>query len=99
MGRNIFRDNGFKNWDFSVFKDFKFKERYSAQFRVEFFDILNHATVSNPNGANNGSHNGDDTSVHGSFGCGCQTPDEATGNPVIGSGGNRSIQLGLKLLF
>jgi hypothetical protein len=99
MGRNIFRDNGFKNWDFSVFKTFSFKERYSAQFRVEFFNLLNHATISNPNGANNGSHNGDDPSTTSSFGCGCQTPDFATGNPKIGSGGNRAMQLGLKLSF
>jgi hypothetical protein len=99
MGRNIFRDNGFKNWDLSVFKTFTFKERFSAQFRVEFFDVLNRATISNPNGANNGSHNGDDPSGTTSFGCGCQTPDFATGNPIIGSGSNRAMQLGLKLTF
>jgi hypothetical protein len=30
MGRNILRDQGFKNVDFSVFKDFRFKERMGA---------------------------------------------------------------------
>ena len=30
MGRNIFRDAGFKNVDFSVFKNFTFKERFGA---------------------------------------------------------------------
>jgi hypothetical protein len=99
MGRNIFRDNGFRNWDLSVFKNFTFKERFGAQFRFEVFDVLNRATISNPNGANNGSHNGDDPSSSSAFGCGCQTPDFATGNPIIGSGGNRAIQLGLKLTF
>ncbi len=99
MGRNIFRDNGFRNWDLSLFKTFTFKERYSAQFRFEVFDVLNKATISNPNGANNGSHNGDDPSKGTSFGDGSQTPDFATGNPIIGSGGNRAIQLGLKLNF
>jgi hypothetical protein len=99
MGRNIFRDNGFRNWDLSLFKTFTFKERYSAQFRFEVFDVLNRATISNPNGANNGSHNGDDPSNTGAFGDGAQTPDFATGNPIIGSGGNRAIQLGLKLNF
>ena len=99
MGRNIFRDNGFRNWDLSLFKNFTFKERFGAQFRFEVFNVLNRATISNPNGANNGSHNGDDPSAVSSFGCGCQTPDFATGNPVIGSGGNRAIQLGLKLTF
>jgi hypothetical protein len=99
MGRNIFRDNGFRNWDLSLFKTFTFKERYSAQFRVEFFDILNRATISNPSGANNGSHNGDDPSGTKTFGGGGQTPDYATGNPIIGSGSNRAMQLGLKLTF
>ena len=99
MGRNIFRDNGFRNWDLSVFKTFNFKERFSAQFRFEVFDILNRATISNPNGANNGSHNGDDPSNASAFGDGLQTPDFATGNPIIGSGDNREIQLGLKLTF
>jgi hypothetical protein len=99
MGRNIFRDNGFRNWDLSIFKTFTFKERLGAQFRFEVFDVLNRATISNPNGANNGSHNGDDPSNGSGFGDGAQTPDFATGNPIIGSGGNRAIQLGLKLTF
>src|SRR5439155_25962147 len=54
MGRNIFRDTGFKNVDFSVFKTFKFKERYSAQFRVEFFNLFNHPIIANPYGSANG---------------------------------------------
>ena len=99
MGRNIFRDNGFKDWDLSVFKTFKFKERLSAEFRFEVFNVLNHATISNPNGANNGSNNGDDPSNPSAFGDGLQTPDFATGNPIIGSGDNRDIQIGLKLTF
>jgi hypothetical protein len=99
MGRNIFRDNGFKNWDLSLFKTFTFKERFSAQFRVEFFNVLNHPTISNPSGANNGSHGGDDPSSTGTLGAGTATPDFATGNPIIGSGDSRLMQLGLKLTF
>ena len=45
----MFYDPGFKNLDFSVFKDFKWKERFGAEFRVEFFNILNHANFSTPN--------------------------------------------------
>ena len=33
------------------------------------------------------------------FGCGCDTPDQAGQNPVLGSGGARVIQLGLKIIF
>jgi hypothetical protein len=36
------------NVDFSVFKSFMFKERYSAQFRVEFFNLFNHPVLANP---------------------------------------------------
>ena len=35
MGRNIFRDSGFKNWDLSVDKNWKFRERFSAQFQTD----------------------------------------------------------------
>jgi len=38
----------FQNVDFSVFKTFTFKERYSAQFRVEFFNLFNHPIIANP---------------------------------------------------
>ena len=31
------------NTDFSVFKDFKIRERITLQFRSEFFNIMNHA--------------------------------------------------------
>ena len=97
MGRNIFRDTGFRNWDFSVAKNWKFGERFGAQFRAEFFNVLNHPNFANPFGGQNGwAHNDPST---GSFGCACATPDVAASNPVIGSGGNRAIQLGLKLLF
>jgi hypothetical protein len=98
MGRNIFRDSGFRNWDFSLLKDWKFKERLNAQFRVEFFNILNHPNFANPYGAFTTYYNNDPSTGLG-FGCGCITPDAAAGNFVLGSGGARDIQLGLKLIF
>jgi len=99
MARNIFRDAGFKDVDFSVFKNFKFTERFGAQFRFEVFNLLNHPIITNPFGSVNGSQTGSDPSSGNAFGCGCQTPDVAAGNPIVGSGGARDIQLGLKLTF
>jgi len=101
MGRNIFRDSGFKDVDFSVFKTFTFKERYSAQFRAEVFNLFNHPIISNPYGAANGAQLGWDPSGPGkkTFGCGCATPDVIAGNPLVGSGSSRVLQLGLKLQF
>src|SRR5262249_3324329 len=75
MSRNIFRDSGFKNVDFSVFKNFTFKERYNASFRAEFFNIFNHPLISNPYGSANGANLGWDPSASNTFGCGCGTPD------------------------
>jgi Carboxypeptidase regulatory-like domain/TonB dependent receptor len=99
MARNIFRDAGFKDVDFSVFKNFKFTERFGAQFRAEFFNVLNHPIIANPFGSVNGYAGGSDPSSSGTFGCGCTTPDVAAGNPIVGSGDAREIQLGLKIMF
>ena len=52
--RDEFRDGGFYNMDFSVTKPFKFKERLTAQFRAEFFNILNHPDFVNPAGGPGG---------------------------------------------
>jgi hypothetical protein len=103
MGRNLFRDTGFKNVDLSLFKTFTFKERYNAQFRIEFFNIFNHPIISNPYGASNGYGGaGGSQNSPGNpqqFGCGCATPDVAAGNPLIGSGSSRVMQLGFKFTF
>jgi hypothetical protein len=99
MGRNTFRDSGFRNWDFSVAKNWKFGERFGAQFRAEFFNVLNHPNFANPFGGQNGFGMNDPSVLSTGFGCGCATPDVAASNPVLGSGSNRAIQLGLKLLF
>lgn len=99
MRRNLFRDTGFRNWDFSIAKNWKFGERFGAQFRAEFFNVLNHPNFANPFGGQNGFGMNDPSVVATGFGCGCATPDVAASNPVIGSGGSRSIQLGLKLSF
>lgn len=101
MGRNIFRDTGFHNVDLSVSKDWKIGDWLTPQFRAEFFNVLNHPNFANPYGgpSDYGAGANDDPSSHNLFGCGCATPDVAAANPVLGTGGNRAIQLGLKLLF
>jgi hypothetical protein len=103
MGRNMFRDSGFRNWDLSVTKGWKFTERFRVQFRAEFFNILNHPNFANPfggqNGFGTGGFNDPSTGGAGVFGCGCATPDKAAANPVIGSGGPRATQFGLKFIF
>jgi hypothetical protein len=99
MGRNIFRDSGFKNWDMSLFKNFTFKERYGVQFRVEGFNILNHPTAANPSGASSFVNAGNGLQGGPGYGASLATADFAAGNPLIGSGSQRVVQLGLKLTF
>jgi hypothetical protein len=97
MSRNMFPDSGFRNFDFSFAKSFHFGESMRLQFRAEFFNIFNHPNFANPYGGQNG-FGLNDPSVQ-PFGCGCATPDVAAANPVIGSGGSRATQLGLKFIF
>jgi hypothetical protein len=47
-GRGMLRGPGQSDVDFSLFKDFKFRERLVTQFRTEFFNIFNHANFGNP---------------------------------------------------
>jgi hypothetical protein len=94
--RNIFRGQPFYNVDLSIAKDWKFKERFGAQFRAEFFNLFNRTDLALPVAFKTGT----DPSAGGTFGCGCTTPDAAGfTNSVLGSGASRSIQLGLKLTF
>jgi hypothetical protein len=94
--KSTFIGPGYKNIDFSVTKRWTVGERYSAQFRAEFFNVFNMVNLlqepldSNPMAGPNGG-----------FACSCGTPDGAPGhlNPVLGSGGPRHIQFGLKLGF
>jgi Carboxypeptidase regulatory-like domain/TonB dependent receptor len=98
-GRNLWRDAGFKQWDLSVDKAIKFSDRFSAQFRAEFFNLINHPIFCNPNGVAGGANSTPGDPSGQPFGAAGSTPDVCASNPEIGSGGPRSIQLGLKLIF
>jgi len=46
---NLMVNNGLTDFDFSLHKDTAFKERYSVQFRAEFFNGFNHTNPGTPN--------------------------------------------------
>jgi hypothetical protein len=92
-GNGIFTGPVYRNVDFSVAKIWTLKERYSAQFRVEFFNLFNRADFSTPGTSGSDPSKG----INGGFGYATSTPDST--NPVLGSGGPRHIQFGLKLTF
>ena len=94
----IFRGQAYYNLDFSVAKIWKLKERYSAQFRIEFFNLFNRADfAASGNGGGTSPAGTNPTAGNTSFGVATVTPDAT--NPVSGSGGPRHIQFGLKLSF
>jgi hypothetical protein len=92
--KGTFRGPGYWNLDTSVTKMQKITERLSAEFRGEFFNILNHPDFSNPAVSLNQC-----TASSCTFGKTSATPDVAAVNAVLGSGGQRRIQLGVKLIF
>jgi Carboxypeptidase regulatory-like domain/TonB dependent receptor-like, beta-barrel len=95
---NIFRVPAYYNLDFSLDKTWRIKERLSVQFRTEVFNLLNRTDSAIAPAATDPS-----TGSSGSFGCACHTPDAVGGgsgiNTVLGSGGPRHIQFGLKVSF
>ena len=53
-GPGTTRGPGFHRLDFSLFKAIPISQRFSMQFRAEFFNILNHPNFSAPNFGGNG---------------------------------------------
>ncbi len=100
-GYNMFRGAPYYNLDLSVTKQFRFRERLTAQFRAEVFNVFNYVNVANPYGGPGGGNGFTDPSGTGGAGFGFQnsTPDVVSSNAVLGSGGPRAIQLGLKFIF
>lgn len=100
-GNNLFRGPNYVNVDFSITKEWNIKEKVRAQFRAEAFNVFNHVNISNPQGGPGGDNTFTDPSATAGTGFGFrnETPDITSSNPVLGSGGPRAMQLGLKLIF
>ena len=94
MGRDQLRDYiPFYNMDFSIFKNWKIKERLTAQFRTEFFNVFNNTQFQQQG---QGSGNTSSLGAPASFG----NAQALAGAPSItGNGLPRRIQFGLKLIF
>jgi hypothetical protein len=86
--RNILYQPGFENWNIGLFKVIPVTERVGLQFRAEAFNAFNHP---NWGGAPGGGVQFSPTS--GTFG----KVTAKGGSPA--SGGERNIQLSLKLVF
>ncbi len=98
LGRNALRGFGATQWDFAVHRDFPVRETIKLQFRAEMFNVLNHPNFGQPNVNLNDSKFGQATQLLNQFLS--STPAGAGGfNPLYQTGGPRSIQLALKLMF
>jgi hypothetical protein len=76
----------------------------NLQFRVDFFNLLNTANFTNPlmpNFSVDFLMNGIDPATGRGVGYLplTATPDVAVGNPFLGGGGPRNVQLAVKLMF
>ena len=83
LGRNVVEGPGFNNIDFSIMKNTQLNEKIRIQFRVEVFDLFNHANFGQPG------------NVVGTPGFGRITN---TRFPTGESGSSRQIQFALKLI-
>ena len=96
-GRNILRSSGLQQLDVGLFKTMKATERVSVQFRAEFFNVYNHPNFATP------AASGNNLLTAGKFfGVSQEMASASSGGlllPLFNSGGPRSIQLALKLLF
>jgi len=90
-GRNSLRSPKFRQWDFNVNKTTKITERLSVQLRLEIFNLLNHPNFSTATASAKPSS--------GSFSTYSNTPDIASGNAFLSSGGARAAQIGAKVIF
>ena len=79
----------------SLVKTWKTTERVNVQLRAEFFNVLNHPNFASPGVL----FTNNDLGALDIFGLLTATPDVAGANPVIGTGGPRNIQFGLKIRF
>ncbi len=97
------RGPGYSNVDFSIFKDTNITEKLKLQLRAEVFNIFNHPNFSNPllpSFAADMTSSIDPVTGLGTVSWPITvTPDVGIGNPFMGGGGPRNIQLAVKFGF
>jgi hypothetical protein len=97
LGRNALRGFGATQWDITLRRQFRFTERFSLQFRGDFFNILNHPNFGSPINYLTSPQFGQSTQMLNNYLGGGGLNGGL--NPLYQIGGPRSIQLALKLQF
>jgi hypothetical protein len=108
MRRNSLKGPSFKEWNFAIYKTTAITERLSMQLRADFFNVLNHPNFANPflpafiaDAGAGGFQVANGREVAGASGGYpiTATGDVGIGNPFIGGGGPRGIQLAAVFRF
>jgi hypothetical protein len=109
LGRNAFRGFPENQIDLGIRRQFSLGEARNIQFKVEFFNLLNHPNFGNPSGSLGtvSSTTGLLTNPNSLFGRSTSTLASSLGSggqvggfsPLYQIGGPRSVQLSLKLRF
>ena len=83
--KDVFRGPGINNWDMSLFKNIPVTERWTAQLRVEAYNVFNHTQFTTVNTAAQFSATGAQTNaLFGTY--------TAAANP-------RQLQIALRVMF
>jgi hypothetical protein len=106
LGRNALHGPTFKQWDLAIYKNTAITERVKMQVRAEFFNVLNHPNFANPflpafiadPGFNGFTVSGGREVGKAGYPI-TATGDVGIGNPFLGGGGPRGIQLAAKFTF
>ncbi len=114
LRRNVLVGPTYKQWDLAIYKNTAITERLNLQLRADFFNILNHPNFANPElpafiadpaaninplcgcGFVQGPNNRE--VGNGAYQI-VATGDVGIGNPFLGGGGPRGIQLAAKFTF
>jgi hypothetical protein len=101
-GRNVMNNPSRLNFDMSLLRNFKIKERYTLQFRAEGYNIFNHTQFRVYDPSNNGNAGNNVITCYGG-------PENSAGDRSCLEGTSflhpidahrpRTIQLGVKFLF
>ena len=92
--RGLFTGPTFQNVDVSLEKMWHFKERYSAQLRIEVYNVFNHVNFAQfSDGASDPSAGGGSVTSSSTFGF------ATTGQQLSMISPNRQFQFGLKFMF
>lgn len=107
-GRDSLSGPTYKQWDLALFKNTALTERLNLQLRADVFNILNHPNFANPflpafiaDAGAGGFHIVNGREVSGATGGYpiTATGDVGIGNPFLGGGTPRGIQLAAKFTF